>query len=468
MWGRSIIRKRRGAARLALYLLPVVLVAGALIFIKVAGRRGAGADFEWHGADYSQNEALLLLQEYLRFDTSHPDGNEIPAAEFLARQLEAAGIPATVERLGDKNANVWAILEGEDPRALVLHHHIDTDPVKNPELWRHGPWSGALYGPFVYGRGAFDMKSYAIAQLMSMVEIAKSGDKPRRSVIFLGTSDEESDSRLGTVWVLSQHPELTSRFDAVLTEGGAVEAVTLERVKYWGTEIGQKHFVDVWVCDADRRRLEALRQELNANQPEPRPPSPEVARYFRGYAPTRDHPTIRRMLENPEAMLEDPEAWFLPGHLKALLRNELAAFPVEADPEGGYRMRVILHLLPAAELDEAWSELLPDGLSSLALAVDEVHPPSGFSSPDHPVYRALHQQMRETYPDIVHGPLIVPWSATDARFFRAAGIPAYGFSPFWILSAEATKMKGANERIPVPSFLDGVELYSRVVRRLVM
>ena len=66
--------------------------------------------------------------------------------------------------------------------------------------------------------------------------------------------------------------------------------------------------------------------------------------------------------------------------------------------------------------------------------------------------------MKETYPEIVHGPLIVPWSATDARFFRAAGIPAYGFSPFWILSAEATKMKGANERIPVPSFLDGVKL----------
>ncbi len=466
MLNRPLIRKHRGAARLALYLLPVALVAGAWSYIETRGRLGAA--FDWYDADLKQHEAVRLLQEYLRFDTTHPDGNEIPAAEFLARQLEAAGVAATVERLGDKNANLWAVVEGEDPRALVLHHHLDTDPVRNPELWRQGPWSGAIEGPFIYGRGAFDMKSYAIAQLMSVLEVVRSGRTPRRSLVYLGTSDEESDSRLGTRWVLRQHPELVSRFDAVLTEGGAVEAVTLERVKYWGTEIAQKHFVDVWVCDADRRRLEALREELNERQNELRPPSPEVARYFRGYAPTREHPTIRRLLADPDALLADPDAWFLPGHLKALLRNERFAFPVEANPEGGYRMRLILHLLPSAELEEAWRSLLPDRLSGLALSVDAAHSASGFSPTDHEVYRTLHRHMEESYPEIVHGPLILPWSATDARFFRAAGIPAYGFAPFWILSAEATKMKGVNERIPVPSFIAGVELYSGLVRRLVM
>ena len=379
MLGRSIIRKHRGAARLALYLLPVVLVAGALIFIKVAGRRGAA--FEWHGVDYSQNEALQLLQEYLRFDTSDPDGNEIPAAEFLARQLEAAGIPATVERLGEKNANVWAILEGEDPRALVLHHHIDTDPVKNPELWRHGPWSGALYGPFVYGRGAFDMKSYAIAQLMSMVEIARSGEKPRRSVVFLGTSDEESDSRLGTVWVLHNHPELVSRFDAVLTEGGAVEAVTLERVKYWGTEIGQKRFVDVWVCDADRQRLKALRRELNANQPEPRAP---VA---------GGRPVLPRLRPDPRPPDHPPNAGEPGGHARGPRGLVPARAPEGAAAQragglpggGGSRGRLpdAGDPPPAADggLDEAWRSLVPDGLSGLALAVNAAHPRAAFPPP---------------------------------------------------------------------------------------
>lgn len=465
MLGRPLIHKHRGAARLALYLLPVVLFAAAWGYVE-ASRLGVA--FEWRRVDYSREESVRLFQEYLRFDTSQPDGNVIPAAEFLARRLEAAGIPAHVERLGERNANLWAILEGEDPRALVLHHHLDTDPVRHPELWHYPPWSGTLDPPFIYGRGAFDMKSYGIAQLMAMLDVAGSGRTPRRSLIYLGTSDEETDSRLGTVWVLRQHPDLVARFDAVLTEGGAVEAVTLERVKYWGTEIGQKHFVDVWVCDADRGRLEALREKLNSNQPQLRPPSPMVARFFRGYAPTREHPTIRRLLTTPENLLADPDSWFLPGHLKALLRNERVAFPVEADPEGGYRMKVVLHLLPDAELEEAWPELLPDGLSGLALSVDAGHPPSGYSPTDHEVFRAIDRLMEEVYPDIVHGPLIIAWSATDSRFFRAAGIPSYGFSPFWILSAEATKMKGVNERIAVPSFVRGVELYSRLARRLVM
>ena len=131
-------------------------------------------------------------------------------------------------------------------------------------------------------------------------------------------------------------------------------------------------------------------------------------------------------------------------------------------------MKLVLHLLPGAKLDQAWSELLPDGLFGLATSVDEAHPPSGFSPTDHPVFRAIDEHVSEAYPEIEHGPLIVPWSATDARFFRAAGIPAYGFSPFWLLSAESTKMKGINERIPVPSFVQGVELYVGLVRRLTM
>ena len=465
MLDRQLIRKHRWAARLGLYLAPLLLVGSAWSFIENASR--LGIDFGWREADYEAMESVQLLLEYLRIDTSHPHGDQARGAEFLARQLEAAGIPTHLERLGEGKANLWGILEGADPEALVLHNHLDTDPPGPLELWRHPPFQGTLEPPFIYGRGSFDMKSYAIAQLVSILEIARSGKMPRRSLIFLATSDEEIDSRLGTMWVLREHPELVERFWAVITEGGAVEAVTLDRVKYWGTEVGQKRFVDVWVCNTDRSRLEALRTELNTTELALRPPTPTVADFFRRYSPSRDRPLIQELLANPETLVDAPDLTLFPRHLKALLRNELAAFPVEADPEGGYRMRVILHLLPDATFESAWAELVPDAFSGLAMAFDVPHERGGFSSTDHEVFRAIDQQMGLTYPEIDHGPLIVPWSATDARFFRAAGIPSFGFAPFWILSAEATKMKGANERIPAPSYVDGVELYQNLVRRLV-
>lgn len=464
MLGKPLIHRHKRRARAALYLTPPLLAGAVLAVTYVAGR--LDPSMSWRGVDFSKHEPVRLLREYLAIDTSYPDGNEIPGAEFLARQLQAEGIPVHLERLGRRNANLWAILEGAEKQALVLHHHIDVEPALRPEAWLHPPFAGVLDPPFVYGRGAFDMKNLAIAQLMSVLELKRSGRPLERSVIFLATGDEERYSRLGTRYLLRQHPELIERFWAVLTEGGAVEAINLTEVKYWGTEFSQKRFVDVWVCDGSRERLEALRQELLAREAPPRAPSGPIARFLSSYGPTRDNPAFRRLLSSPETMLEHADFPSLPPYLKAMARNEVVAFPVKTDPEGGYMMRLILHLLPEADLEEAWEELLPDGLAGFDHQVDVPHDPVASSPLDHPVFRTIDAYMAEILPEVTHGPLFLPWVATDARFFRQRGIPSYGYSPFWIVSSDTIKMKGVNERMAVPPFLEGVERYRQLIRRL--
>ena len=57
-------------------------------------------------------------------------------------------------------------------------------------------------------------------------------------------------------------------------------------------------------------------------------------------------------------------------------------------------------------------------------------------------------------------------AATDARFFRQAGIPAYGFSPFVIFSTDTFRKDLANERIGLPGYVMGVDLYREAVARL--
>ncbi len=465
MLRRPLIEKNRRRARLALYLLPVLFLGAAWSLTRLGGR--PELDMTWHGVDFSKHESVRVFQEYLRIDTSYPDGNEIPGAEFLARQLEAEGITAHVERLGSRNANLWAILEGDDPQALVLHNHMDVEPAPVPDKWRHPPFSGTLEPPFIYGRGAFDMKSLAIAQLMSVLRLKRDGVALRRSLVFLATGDEERFSRLGTRRIISEHPELVARFYAVLTEGGAIEAVTLTSVKYWGTELGQKRFVDAWVCDESRERLQGLRDELLVVEAPPRPPSGAIARFLKIYSGSRDSPGLRQLLGEPEAMLQNADYARLPPYLKATTRNEIFAFPIEADPEGGYQMRLILHLLPDAGLEDAMEELLPGGLESFGFVSEVPHEPVALSAMEHPVFQTIHEYMADVLPDVTHGPLFLPWVATDARFFRAQGIPAFGYSPFWILSSDTIKMKGRNERMAAPAFVEGVERYRELVRRLV-
>ncbi len=466
MIGKPLIRKHRLAARLALYSSPLVLVGLAWGFIRLAGN--LGLDMSWSGVDHSELESVRLFQEYLRIDTSYPEGNEILGAEFLARQLEAAGIEAHVERLGERNANLWAVLEGAQHQALVLHHHIDVEPVRNLEGWRHPPFSGALDPPFVYGRGAFDMKSIGIAQLMVTLELQRSGKPLERSLIFLATGDEERDSRMGTQRLLREHPQLAARFGTVLTEGGAVEAVAVSAAKYWGTDFFQKRFVDVWVCDSSRSRLEDLRTEVHGRAGRPRLPSPPVAAFFERYSASRDNPSFRRLLRRPEVMVRDFDFLFLPENVKSMLRDEVVAFPVEPDPEGGFQVRLILHLLPDSDFEDAFARLLADSLVGFSYSVDEQHGKVGPSPLGHPVFQTIEELMAEAVPEVDHGPLFLPWTATDARFFRGLGIPTYGFSPFWIVSGDAMKMKGQNERMPTPPFVEGVELYRRLVERLVL
>ena len=60
----------------------------------------------------------------------------------------------------------------------------------------------------------------------------------------------------------------------------------------------------------------------------------------------------------------------------------------------------------------------------------------------------------------------LPWTATDSRFYRTAGIASYGFSPFLIAVTDTMGIGRANERMPMPGFVQGVATYRQLVKEL--
>ena len=79
---------------------------------------------------------------------------------------------------------------------------------------------------------------------------------------------------------------------------------------------------------------------------------------------------------------------------------------------------------------------------------------------------ALISTVQERFPQATVGPYFLPWSATDARFFRQSDIPSFGFSPFLIFATDTFRRDTLNERIDIQGFVNGVELYDSAVRRL--
>ncbi len=457
---------QRRAARQALY---GALVASGLLAALAVRLWGVvidtGSETAWYGTDWEAKREVHLLQEYLRIDTTTDNGNEYEAAQWLERQFEGTGARTIIDRIDERHANFIAVIEGDDPRALILHHHIDTEPVDPREEWVRPPFGGELNGPWLYGRGVYDMKSVGIAQLEAILRLVESGKRPARRVIFVATSSEEVGSDLGTDRVLRFFPWVFEDAHAMLTEGGFVEPTSLDEIKYWAIEVGQKQYVWVTLCHDDPELLrqagegvEALAHPLDRLRAEP-----VVAQFLARYAPTRSDPELAGRLANPETILDLAEFQRLPKVLQSLFRSEAAVWPVEEAPGGGHQLRVALHVLPGDDPEAVFDRFLPEWVLA-GLGVERViDPPSHPSPTDHPVYGELVEALERRYPDVPKGPVFLPATATDARFVRAKGIPAYGFSPFLIFAADTFTMAAANERIGLPGYVDGVEIYAQVV-----
>lgn len=130
-------------------------------------------------------------------------------------------------------------------------------------------------------------------------------------------------------------------------------------------------------------------------------------------------------------------------------------------------MRVFAHLLPEADRDAVLAELLPESLTlGTVFHVGEDlggRTPSPVDSAD---FLALQRVIAEAHPEAIVGPYFLPWTATDSRFYREAGIPSYGFSPFLLVVTDTMGIARANERMLLPGFVQGVALYRKLVREL--
>ena len=140
----------------------------------------------------------------------------------------AAGYPGE-EAARAELVGAVVTLRGTDPRAprLCLNGHVDVvDPGTEP--WRRDPWSGAIAGGELHGRGSADMKGGVIAALHALVALRRAGRALPGDVVLQAVSSEE-DGGLGSFAALERDdrfaacliPEPTG-LEIVCAHGGAL------------------------------------------------------------------------------------------------------------------------------------------------------------------------------------------------------------------------------------------------------
>src|SRR5450759_4783307 len=143
-----------------------------LIALSLQCRKASGAK-----ADPMDQEAVDAFVQYLRIDTSNPPGNETSGAKFLQQRLAKEGIETRLLGSDPKRQALYARLKsGGGEKALVLLHHIDVVPTIVSE-WTKPPFSGLQSNGYIWGRGALEIKSLGIAELMAMIELKRRGPR---------------------------------------------------------------------------------------------------------------------------------------------------------------------------------------------------------------------------------------------------------------------------------------------------
>src|SRR5438045_2119510 len=206
----------------------------AVISASLSCRRATSS-----AVDVVEREAQDLFVQYLRIDTTNPPGNETAGARFLQQVLIKDGIDAKLVGSDPKRQAVYARLSsGTNEKSLLLLHHIDVVPVVAAE-WTKPPFAGLRANGYIWGRGALDIKSLGIAELMAVLELKRRKLPLTRDVVYLAVPDEELGGLHGAKELLDTHPELFANVGYVLNEGGYNETI-VDKVSFWGIEVQQK------------------------------------------------------------------------------------------------------------------------------------------------------------------------------------------------------------------------------------
>ncbi len=421
------------------------------------------ADIDWKGA---QAEAVQLLQELIRIDTTNPPGNERVAALHLQKLLQADGIETRLLDVAPGRANLYARIKVVGSRRpLILLSHTDV-VMAEPERWSVPPFSGEIRNGFVYGRGASDMKGTAAVHVTLLRLLKRHKVSLKRDVILLAVADEEAGGA-GARSIIENHLDLIRGAEFLLNEGD-VAYVKNGKLQQYGVDVMEKAALwlrltakgpaghgSIPLADSSVNRLLKALERLRAWETPIRVPA-AVAEGYRVLASHQSDPLLKAAYADLERALNDPvvrEKLLLDRTLNAQVRETITITGLHGSDKvnvipGTAWAQIDVRLLPG-ETPAGFIAKLRVVLADPGIEIEilEGSEPTG-SSADTALMSAIRKVAARRDPGVPVVPTMLT-SSTDSAKFRSVGITAYGFEPFKLDDGELDRAHGDDERLSV-------------------
>lgn len=429
------------------------------------------------------DEVVRICQELIRIDsTNFGDGSgpgERAAADYVVAQLREVGLEPTVVESDPGRTSVVVRVEGEDRDrpALCIHGHLDVVPA-NAADWQVDPFSGLEQDGCIWGRGAVDMKDMDAMILACVRDLARTGTKPPRDVVFAFFADEEAGGVKGSHYVVDHHPELFEGVTEAVSEVGgySVTVPTKEggQTRAYLVQTAEKGILWLRLVATGRAGHGSVPNDENA-----------LVRLAEAISRINAHKWPREYLASVRELLDglsdltgtswsDEDLEDLLDHLggaQGFVRGTLQDTANFTMAEAGYKHNVIPQTA-CASLDARFlpghDEDLLATIRELAgehVRVEVVHQDIALDAPfEGPLVDAMKAALLAEDPDAEVLPYCLS-GGTDNKALSRLGITGYGFAPLK-LPADldfAPMFHGIDERVPVSSLRFGATVLARFI-----
>jgi acetylornithine deacetylase/succinyl-diaminopimelate desuccinylase-like protein len=318
--------------------------------------------------------------------------------------------------------------------------------------------------------------------LATMVALKRSGARMNRDVIFLADDDEEQIGAARLKAVIEKYWDKIACAFAI-NQGGRV-LLQNGKVQYVGIQTSEKVTRNVTVIatgvsgdgavprpDNAVVHLAAAIQKIAAMET-PVQPTTVTRRYFEQLAMVEDEETAKwmRAIEMPERLdlavhhlSDDSPMW------GAMLRDSVVPTELRAGMGGGWtpseaRANLSIHLLPGNSVEPLIAQMQklvndPQIRFQTESSAGQPAPPSSLTSE---LYQLIERTAPVEFPGAIAVPLLSSGS-TDSAELRLHNVQAYGLLPFPLSEADESRTNGDDERLPMASFLKGLDFLYRTV-----
>lgn len=428
-----------------------------------------------------RNEAVHILQDLVKINTSNPPGNEMQAAEYIKKIAQNSGIDYEIMETSPGRGNIILKIPGIDPGPpLILLSHLDVVGADIRE-WTADPFGGEVKDGFIWGRGTVDTKQLTTMELMVFLQIKRNNIIPKRDIYLIATADEESGSTFGMKELLKKKGEIFKDAD-VISEGGGFP-IKVDDKTFYICETGQKgscsikfkfqkkdngnpYYPDNSAITACSELIKRINEDVWESD------LPETTEFLIDLllksVGINEKLSIEEKLEHLSGKVSQKFA----NILKAMTKNTICVTmwrggKKNCGPDYQAEAYADIRLLPGVTRDMVVEKInhIADGLGA---EWEILSFSSGYdSSHDGDLFRELSDTVLEKTP----GYQVVPFIATggsDGRLLDGYGSRVYGFSPVldWDMTFEkaVSMVHGIDERISIDSLVFGTDvLYTTIL-----